>query len=276
MTINCRGTLLDLTSPQVMGILNVTPDSFYDGGKATTATQIRARVIDMIEAGAAIIDVGGMSSKPGAVVISEQEEIDRVSPAIEIIREVSPTTIISIDTLHSQVASHCLSHGASIVNDISAGDYDKDMIQIVAEADVPYIAMHMQGTPSDMQDNPLYQDVTLDVLKYMAVKVRECRAAGIKDVVLDVGFGFGKSVQHNYKLLAELSAFRILGCPILAGVSRKSMIYKPLGITPQEALSGTSALHMVALQQGAKILRVHDVRETVQCVKLHQLITDIN
>jgi len=275
MTINCKGKLVDLSSPVVMGILNVTPDSFYDGGQAVTSTAIKQKVQQMVADGATIIDVGGMSSRPGATMISRQEEIDRVSPAIEIIVQHMPDVVISIDTLHSEVAAHCIRMGATMVNDISAGDYDADMIPTVAEAGVPYVAMHMQGLPSNMQDDPQYHDVVMEVLTYFAKKVRQCRAAGITDVILDPGFGFGKSLEHNYALLRHLGSLGILDCPLLAGLSRKSMIYKPLDITAADALTGTSALHMVALQQGASILRVHDVLEAAQCIQLHELLTSI-
>lgn len=255
----------------MMGILNVTPDSFYDGGQYEQKATMQQQVDKMVEEGAAIIDVGGMSSRPGADIISETEELARVIPAIDYIAKVHGDVSISIDTLHSEVAKQAIDHGASIINDISGGDHDPQMIAVAAEHGVPYVMMHMQGEPSTMQDSPSYEDVVLDVLSAFARKVRTCRAAGVKDIIVDPGFGFGKTIEHNYQLLRQLSVFKILDCPVLAGLSRKSMIYKPLGISPAKSLSGTSALHMVALGNGVKILRAHDVATAVQVVKLHQL-----
>ena len=269
-TLNCKGKLLDLSHPIVMGILNVTPDSFYDGGKYVSDTSILEKAAKMLEEGAQIIDIGGMSSRPGAEIISVQEELDRVLPNIEMIIKHYPETIISIDTIRSAVAKQAVQSGASIINDISAGKFDDRLFQTVADLDVPYILMHMQGKPKDMQENPAYKDIALEVLDFMIAQVGQLRALGIKDICIDPGFGFGKSLEHNYQLLKKMHIFKILELPILAGISRKSMIYKLLNTTPDKALNGTSALHMIALQEGARILRVHDVREAVEVVQLWQ------
>lgn len=269
-TLNCKGKLLDLSHPIVMGILNVTPDSFYDGGKYVSDTSILEKGAKMLEEGAQIIDIGGMSSRPGAEIISIQEELDRVLPNIEMIMKHYPEAIISIDTIRSAVAKQAVQSGASIINDISAGKFDDQLFQTVADLDVPYILMHMQGKPKDMQENPAYKDIALEVLDFMIAQVGQLRALGVKDICIDPGFGFGKSLEHNYQLLKKMHIFKILELPILAGISRKSMIYKLLNTTPDKALNGTSALHMIALQEGARILRVHDVREAVEVVQLWQ------
>jgi dihydropteroate synthase len=269
-TLNCKGKLLDLSHPIVMGILNVTPDSFYDGGKYVSDTSILEKAAKMLEEGAQIIDIGGMSSRPGAEIISVQEELDRVLPSIEMIIRHYPEAIISIDTIRSAVAKQAVQSGASIINDISAGKFDDQLFQTVADLDVPYILMHMQGKPKDMQENPAYKDIALEVLDFMIEQVGQLRALGVKDICIDPGFGFGKSLEHNYQLLKKMHIFKILELPILAGISRKSMIYKLLNTTPDKALNGTSALHMIALQEGARILRVHDVREAVEVVQLWQ------
>lgn len=271
-TLNCRGTLLDLSKPIVMGILNVTPDSFFDGGKYDSAENMRSQVRNMVADGADIIDVGGMSSKPGAEIIDVAEEIRRVLPALQWIAKEYPQQIISIDTLHSAVAKAAMEAGAHMINDISGGDQDPAIVDVAITAGAPYVLMHMQGKPEDMQEDPTYKDVVLDILKELHVKVQAYRAKGLKDMVLDPGFGFGKTVEHNYQLLRHLSVFQIADCPVLAGVSRKSMIYKPLGISAAEALNGTTALHMVALQNGAKILRAHDVKEAKECIAMYTLM----
>ncbi|MCC6726297.1 MAG: dihydropteroate synthase [Saprospiraceae bacterium] len=267
-TINCRGKLLDLSTPLVMGILNLTPDSFFDGGRYGEVDAALFQVEKMLGEGAAMIDVGGMSSRPGAVLISESEELQRVVPCIEAILRRFPAAIISVDTFRSVVAQQTVAAGASIINDIYAGRYDEQMFETVAGLDVPYIMMHMQGNPSTMQVAPTYGDVVQEVLHFFIEKIGQLRALGVKDVILDPGFGFGKSVAHNYQLLNALQVFKMTELPILAGLSRKSMICKVLGVRPENALNGTTALHMVALQQGAKLLRAHDVREAMQVVKL--------
>ena len=267
-TINCRGKLLDLSSPLVMGILNLTPDSFFDGGKYTTEAAMLLQVERMLNEGAAILDLGGMSSRPGAVLISEEEELGRVLPALEAILRRFPTAIISVDTFRAEVAAHCVAAGASIVNDIYAGRFDEKMFETVAALGVPYIMMHMQGEPANMQKAPKYSDVTQEILHFFIEKIGQLRSLGVKDIVLDPGFGFGKTVAHNYQLLNHLHVFRMAELPILAGISRKSMICRVLNVPPAEALNGTIALHIVALQQGARILRVHDVREAMEVIQL--------
>lgn len=269
-TLNCNGKLLDLEQPVVMGILNVTPDSFFDGGRYAGKSAVLQQVEKMLADGAAIIDVGGMSSRPGAEIISDEEELSRVIPVIEMIVKNFPDVIISIDTVKSMVARRSVEAGASIVNDISAGRLDDRLYETVAALGVPYVLMHMQGTPGDMQKNPVYEDVKQEVLDFFIREVGKLRALGIKDIILDVGFGFGKTVGHNFQLLRNLHVFQILDLPILTGLSRKSMVCRPLGIKPAQALNGTTALHMVALQQGSRILRAHDVREAMEVIKLWQ------
>ena len=269
-TLRCQEKLLDLHQPVVMGILNVTPDSFYDGGRYVTQDAVLRQAEKMLNEGAAMLDVGGMSSRPGAAVISVEEETNRVVPVIEWLSTAFPEAVISIDTVHAAVAKAAVAAGASIVNDISAGRMDTALYETVAELGVPYILMHMQGTPGTMQQNPIYADVVQEVLDFFIAEVGRLRALGVQDIVLDPGFGFGKTVTHNYQLLSHLHIFQMLDLPILAGLSRKSMICRPLGIPPTEALNGTTALHMVALQQGARILRVHDVRDAVEVVRLWQ------
>lgn len=269
ITLNCKGQLLSLETPIVMGILNVTPDSFYDGGQYTANSVILQQAEKMLAAGAKIIDIGGMSSRPGAEIIETTEELRRVIPAIAAIIKAFPETIISIDTIRSAVAKAAVEAGASIINDISAGKLDDNFYQTVADLEVPYILMHMLGKPENMQNKPIYEDISLTILDFFIKEVGKLRKLGIKDIILDPGFGFGKTIDHNYQMLHKMHTFQILDLPILAGMSRKSMIHKFLGITPQTALNGTTALNMVALQQGAKILRVHDVQEAVETVKLY-------
>lgn len=273
MSLLCNGKLLDLTRPQVMGILNITPDSFFDGGKYGNEHAVLLQAEKMLQEGASILDIGGASSRPGAVEVPELEEMERVVPAITAILEKFPEAILSIDTWRASVANAAIKAGASIVNDISAGSLDPKMFQTVAGLGVPYILMHMQGTPGTMQQSPHYEDVVTEVLDFFIHKVAALRALGVKDIVLDPGFGFGKTVEHNYTLLKRMETFRnVLELPVLAGISRKSMICKPLGIPPAEALNGTTALHIVALQQGASILRVHDVKEAREVIRLWELM----
>lgn len=275
LTINCRGRLLSIERPLVMGILNTTPDSFYDGGRHTEITAALHRCEAMLKEGAAVIDVGGMSSRPGAAVVGESEELRRVLPVVEAVTREFPEAIISIDTVRSVVARACVEAGASIVNDISAGRLDESMYETVASLGVPYVLMHMQGTPATMQQNPVYEDVVKEVLDFLIAETGKLLALGVKDIIVDPGFGFGKTVEHNYQLLKNLSVFQILERPILVGISRKSMICRLLNVDPEHALNGTTALHMVALQLGAKILRAHDVREAVEVIKLWQQIEDV-
>jgi dihydropteroate synthase len=273
MTILCNGRLLDLSQPVVMGILNLTPDSFFDGGKYTHIDSIVQQAEKMLQEGATILDLGGASSRPGAKEVSEDEELSRVMPATTRIAQDFPQAILSIDTWRSTVAREAVQAGAHIVNDISGGRQDTDLFQTVGALQVPYVLMHMLGTPQTMQQNPHYEDVVTEVLDFFIQKIALLRAAGVKDIVLDPGFGFGKTVEQNYTLLKHLHVFeKVLELPVLAGLSRKSMICKPLGISPENALNGTTALHMVALQHGARILRAHDVREAKEVIQLWQLL----
>lgn len=273
MTLRCQGHLLDLSRPVVMGILNVTPDSFFDGGRYTAENEVLQQAEKMLRAGAAILDIGGASSRPGAAEVSETDELHRVVRPIEAILSHFPNTLISVDTWRAGVAQAALSAGASIVNDISGGRFEPNIWQTAALHRAPYILMHMQGSPDTMQQNPHYEDVVTEVLDFFIKKTAALRQLGVTDIVLDPGFGFGKTVEHNFALLKNLHVFRrVLDLPVLAGLSRKSMICKPLGIPPEKALNGTTALHMVALQQGASILRAHDVREAQEVIRLWELL----
>ena len=269
-TINCGGRLLDLRVSRVMGILNVSPDSFYDGGRYIVESAILRQVEKMLVDGADIIDVGGMSSRPGATIISEKEEMGRVLPTIKAILKRFPACILSVDTIRSDVARSAVGEGVGMINDISAGELDERMFSTVAELSVPYVLMHIRGIPKTMQDDPAYKDVTLEILDYLIAKVGRLRELGVKDIVIDPGFGFGKTVGHNFELLGSLDVLGILGLPVLVGLSRKSMIHKTLGVTAGEALNGTTALHVVALERGAKILRVHDVKEAKEVIRLFE------
>lgn len=273
MTINCKGKLLNLDSPIVMGILNVTPDSFYDGGNLSNEDKIIAKADQMLKEGATILDIGGYSSKPGAEEVSEKEEIERVVPAIKQIISQFPDSIISIDTFRSAVAREAVNAGASIINDISAGDLDTDMFATVRELQVPYCIMHMQGNPKTMQENPTYENVVTEVFFSLSKKVELLRKMGVNDILIDPGFGFGKTIEHNYEILNNLNHFSLMNLPILVGVSRKSMIYKVLQNTPTEALNGTTALNSFALTKGANILRVHDVKEAQETIYLFNKLT---
>lgn len=268
-TINCNGTLLDLSTPAVMGIINITDDSFFADSRTKQLDAILEKAAQHLTDGARILDIGAQSTRPGAVDVGEATELERLIPAVTALVERFPGVILSIDTYYAKVAEACIKAGAAIINDISAGDLDKNMIAVAAATQAPYIAMHMQGTPADMQQQPHYEDVTRDVLDYFIRKKDECLQAGIKDIIIDPGFGFGKTVAHNYTLLKYLDAFYILGCPLLVGISRKSMIYKLLESTPAEALNGTTVLNTLSLQSGAHILRVHDVKAAVEVVKIH-------
>lgn len=264
-----RGKLVDLSTPLVMGILNYTPDSFYDGGRYNDIDSLVARLEQMTGEGADIIDVGAVSTRPGVDMISKDEEIRRLSGVMGIIRDKFPGAIVSVDTFRSEVAEIMVrDFGADMVNDISAGGMDGNMLSTVGRLQVPYIAMHMQGTPVTMQDNPVYDDVVNDILKYLAQRISLMRQTGIRDIIIDPGFGFGKTLEHNYTIAGHLEAFRILDLPLLAGFSRKSMIFRLLGTDPHQALSGTIALNAAALLKGADILRVHDVREAKETVKV--------
>ena len=275
--INVKGQLLDLSIPQVMGILNVTPDSFYAGSRMQTEEDIAARARQIIDEGAAIIDIGAYSSRPNAEHISAVDELNRLRTGLEILNRNHPEAIISVDTFRADVAAQCVNeYGVAVINDIAAGEMDDRMFQTVAGLGVPYIMMHMQGTPQNMQKEPHYDNLKKDVFLYFARKVQQLRDLGVKDIILDPGFGFGKTLEHNYELMAHLEEFRIFELPLLVGVSRKSMIYKLLGGTPQDSLNGTTILDTVALMKGAHILRVHDVREAVEAVRIVEKLKSEN
>lgn len=274
MTINCKGKLLNFDSPIVMGILNVTPDSFYDGGNLSNEDKIIEKANQMLSEGATILDVGGYSSKPGATEVSEKEEINRVVPAIKSILSQFPDAILSVDTFRSSVAREAVNAGASIINDISAGELDPTMFSTVRELQVPYCIMHMQGNPKTMQQNPTYQNVVTEVFYSLSKKVEQLKELGVNDILIDPGFGFGKTIEHNYEILNHLNHFSLMNLPILVGVSRKSMIYKVLENTPSEALNGTTALNSFALMKGANILRVHDVKQAQETIYLFNKLTE--
>lgn len=267
--IQSKGRLLDLSSPVVMGIINVTPDSFYSKSRSSGDNVLEVAE-KMLSDGATILDIGGASTRPGAKLIAPEEEIRRVVPAIEALREHFPNAWLSIDTYNSFTAKAAIEAGAHIVNDVSSGKVDNNMLSTVSSLNVPYIAMHMQGLPENMQQKPQYDDVVYEIRDELRQVIHSCEDAGIKDIIIDPGFGFGKSKTHNFDLMNGLHTFTTLGKPILAGISRKGMIWKTLGTSPEEALNGTTALHMVALQQGANILRVHDVKEAVEVITLYK------
>ncbi|WP_347052242.1 dihydropteroate synthase [Flavobacterium olei] len=268
MLINCKGRLIDLTIPKVMGILNITPNSFFDGGKYKNETEILSQVQKMLAEGADFIDIGAYSSKPSAEFVSEKEEIGRIVPAIELILKRFPETLLSIDTFRAEVAKASIENGAAIINDIAAGELDDKMFDMIAKYNVPYIMMHMRGNPQNMQSLTEYDDIIKEMLFYFSEKVAKARRLGINDLILDPGFGFAKTTDQNYEVMQKMELFNGLELPVLAGISRKSMIYKTLDISPQEALNGTTFLNTIALTKGAKILRVHDVKEAVECVTL--------
>ena len=268
MNINCNGKLIDLSTPKVMGILNVTPNSFYDGGKHKEINSIIHQVDKMLSEGADFIDIGAYSSKPSAEFVSEEEEIKRLVPIVKSLVETFPNIVLSVDTFRAQVAKASVENGVAMVNDIAAGLLDDKMLETVAELKVPYIMMHMRGNPQTMQSLTDYNDIVKVMIFYFSERIQKARSFGISDIVIDPGFGFAKTLEQNYEVLHKMELFSILELPILVGVSRKSMIYKVLENSPQEALNGTSVLNTIALQKGAKILRVHDVKEAVECIKL--------
>jgi dihydropteroate synthase len=274
MTINCKGELVDLTRPKVMGILNLTPDSFFDGGKYKDETSILQQVEYMLNHGATFIDMGAYSSRPGAEHVTEDEELLRMLPVIDLILTKFPDTLISVDTFRSKVAAESIEHGAALINDISAGNLDTAMFDTVADYQVPYIMMHMKGTPQSMQKQATYSDVIKDLRSYFSEKIQETTSKKINDIIIDPGFGFAKTTEQNYTLLNHLDLFQTFGLPILIGLSRKSMIYKVLESSPQEALNGTTALHTIALLKGANITRAHDVKEAMECVKLVEVLKE--
>ncbi|ABG60463.1 Dihydropteroate synthase [Cytophaga hutchinsonii ATCC 33406] len=267
-TCSARGKLIDVSTPRVMGILNITPDSFYDGGTNNTQETALQKVREMLQAGADMIDIGGYSSRPNAEDISITEEIMRVEPVIKAIRNEFPLVWLSIDTFRSEVARKAIEAGVDIINDISGGKADPEIFQVAAQAQVPYCMMHMKGTPQTMLRETAYEDITLDIIGFFEKQIQLAREKGVKDIILDPGFGFAKTAVQNFELLRRMDALKVFNLPILAGVSRKSMIYKTLGVKPQEALNGTTALHVLALQKGAGILRVHDVTEAREVITL--------
>jgi dihydropteroate synthase len=273
MTLNCKGQLIDLSQPKVMGILNVTPNSFFDGGKFKNESEIRSQVEKMLKDGATFIDIGAYSSKPNAEFVSESEELQRIVPVVQLVLEHFPETLISIDTFRSEVARVCIENGAAIINDISAGKADEKMMETIANYNVPYIMMHMRGKPQTMQTMTNYENIVKEMLFYFSERVAKARSFGINDLIVDPGFGFAKTLEQNYEVLQKMDLFKMLELPLLGGFSRKSMIYKTLNCTAQEALNGTTVLNTIALTKGAKILRVHDVKEATECVKLLNAMT---
>ena len=268
MTINFKEQLVDLSLPKVMGVLNVTPDSFYDGGHYKDEKSILVQAEKMLNEGATFIDIGAYSSRPKAKHISEDEELKRIMPIVELLLRHFPEILLSIDTFRSNIVRQCVNAGACMINDISAGQLDDNMMKIIAGLKVPYIMMHMKGTPQNMKQHTYYNDLIKDIIFYFSERIAEARKLGIVDLIIDPGFGFAKTIEQNYKLLNKLELFKMVELPILVGLSRKSMIYKTLGITAEESLNGTTVLNTIALHKGAKILRVHDVKEAVECIKI--------
>jgi dihydropteroate synthase len=275
MTINCNGKLIDLTTPKVMGILNCTPDSFYDGGKYKSDSQFLSQVEKMLSDGATFVDIGAYSSKPNAGFVSEDDELNRLLPVIELVLKSFPETIISVDTFRSKIAQKAIETGAAIINDISAGNLDEEMLETVAKLQVPYIMMHMKGTPQTMQTLTQYDNICKEMLFYFSERVSKARSFGINDIIIDPGFGFAKTLEQNYEVMQKLELFQMLELPLLVGISRKSMIYKTLETTAENSLNGTTFLNAISLQKGANILRVHDVKEAAESVKLFNKLNQI-
>ena len=268
-TLNVRGKLLDLSEPQIMGILNVTPDSFFSGSRKQTDVEIRDRVEQIVGEGGQMIDIGAYSSRPGADDVSPEEEMARLRKGMKIVRDIAPDIPVSVDTFRADVARMCVEElGVDIINDISGGELDKDMFNTVAKLGVPYILMHMKGNPQNMQNNPQYDDLMKEVLLYFADKIQRLRDLGQKDIILDPGFGFAKTLEHNYELMNHMEELKVFELPILSGISRKSMIYKLLGTSPLEALNGTTVLNTISILKGASILRVHDVKEAKEVARM--------
>lgn len=276
MLINCKGNLIDLKNPKVMGILNSTPDSFFDGGKFNDEKKILNQVEKMLQDGATFIDVGAYSSKPGAEFVTEEEELSRLLPVLELILKYFPDIYLSIDTFRSTVAKRAIENGAAMINDISAGLLDERMIETVAQLQVPYVMMHMKGNPQTMQSLANYDDIVKEMVFYFSERINTARRFGLNDIIIDPGFGFAKTLEHNYEVMRKMDYFSVLELPLLIGVSRKSMIYKLLESTPQEALNGTTVLNTIALQRGASILRVHDVKEAMECIKINEQLNTFN
>jgi dihydropteroate synthase len=273
MTINCKGNLIDLATPKVMGILNITPNSFYDGGKFQEESVVLNQVEKMLNEGATFIDIGAYSSKPNAEFVSEEEELQRILPVVQQIIKQFPDVIVSIDTFRAEVAKQCVLSGAALINDISAGHLDEKMLPTIAELQVPYIMMHMKGNPQTMQSLAHYDDIVKEMIYYFSERIFEARKLGINDLIVDPGFGFAKTLEQNYEVMQKLDIFKQLELPLLVGISRKSMIYKTLETSAQEALNGTTFLNAIALEKGANILRVHDVKEAVEGLKLFEKLT---
>ncbi len=271
-SINCRGELLNLENPIVMGILNITPDSFFDGGKYNSQKEWIFQTEKMLNEGAKIIDIGAVSTRPNAPEIDEKEEINRIMPVIKTLIRNFPKAIFSVDTWRANIAEMAICEGVHIINDISGGTFDKNMFKTIAKHKVPYVLMHTSGTPKTMQHNPKYNNITYDIISFFSKQINEMNSIGITDIIIDPGFGFGKTIDHNYELMANLADFQIFKQPLLVGISRKSMINKFLNISPDEALNGTTALHTIALLKGAKILRVHDVNEAIEAIKIVEKI----
>ncbi len=268
-TINVGGKLMDLSEPQVMGILNVTPDSFYSASRKNTDQEIAGRVQIILAEGGSMIDIGAYSSRPGADDVSAEEEMNRLRGGLKILRDIAPDAVVSVDTFRADVAKMCVEeYGVQIINDISGGELDEHMFSTVAELGVPYILMHMKGDPQTMQNGPHYDDLLAEMLRYFGTKVQQLHELGVKDIILDPGFGFAKTLEHNYELMNRMQDLQVLELPMLVGVSRKSMIYRLLGTSPEKALNGTSVLNTLALLKGASILRVHDVKEAVEVVQI--------
>ncbi|MDX1543295.1 MAG: dihydropteroate synthase [Christiangramia sp.] len=273
MFINCRGNLVDLSQPRIMGIINITPDSFFSGSRSTSEKEILQSAEKMLNEGADFLDLGAYSSRPGADDIPVEEELQRMIPAIELIRKNFPEAVLSIDTFRAEVASKSIEAGADIINDISAGRLDDAMLPLIARKQVPYIMMHMKGTPQTMKDLNQYEDLVNDILLYFSERIKAARELGINDIIIDPGFGFAKNIEQNYELFSKLELFKNFDLPLLVGISRKSMIWKKLGASASEALNGTTVLNSIALIKGANILRVHDVKEAKECIKLTSELT---
>ena len=274
--IKFKHNIIDFSTPIVMGILNLSNDSFYDGGKYNSNDKIIAQCRKMLVEGADIIDIGAYSSRPGSSGVTKNEELQKIIAAVKLIREEFPKAILSVDTFRSIVAKKAIEAGADIINDISAGELDHQMVKTIAELDVPYIIMHMKGNPQNMQKNPYYKDVSTEVFTYLEKKIEKLKNEGIKNIIIDPGFGFGKTLEHNYELLNKINILKKLNVPVLIGTSRKSMIYKLLNITPEKAINGTTITHIIALQKGVNILRAHDVAEAVECIKMFTFAKDLS
>lgn len=275
MHITCKGNSIDLSTPKVMGILNITPDSFYDGGKYNSEKAIIKQTKKMLKQGATFIDIGAYSSRPNAKHISEEEEINRIIPIIKLLVQEFPNILISVDTFRSNVADKSIKAGACMINDISGGTLDNKMFKIIAKHQVPYILMHIKGTPQNMQQNPTYKNVVEEISAFFTKKVKELKQLSVKDIILDVGFGFGKTLVHNYEILNRLEEFQKLNLPILVGMSRKSMLYKVLDSNATKMRNATTVVNTVALQKGVQIVRVHDVKEAIECIKITTYITSV-